>query len=127
MFFCAVKMWQIHEWDFSFDFSQIIQGAGHHVYADKKDMFNEIIQKASSLADFNAQKEAADDLIPPENSEVVRAPVSNDMPADNNSNNDIVVELNSSSELAAAAAAATAGGVNLSIQDPSKDSSALRD
>lgn len=32
---------------------QIIQGAGHHVYADKREKFNELVLKAAALGDEN--------------------------------------------------------------------------
>lgn len=32
---------------------QIIQGAGHHVYADKREKFNELVLKAAGFGDSN--------------------------------------------------------------------------
>ncbi len=37
---------------FHFNF-QIIQGAGHHVYADKREKFNELVLKAAGFGDSN--------------------------------------------------------------------------
>ncbi|CAG7819035.1 unnamed protein product [Allacma fusca] len=56
---------------------QIIQGAGHHVYADKKDNFNEIVLKACEKADEDRQfKDEGEKRTPNvENHEVLQSAV----------------------------------------------------
>jgi abhydrolase domain-containing protein 5 len=53
---------------------QIIQGAGHHVYADKKDHFNDIVHKACEKADEDVQLKAQDAKKPQvENQEIIQS------------------------------------------------------
>jgi len=42
---------------------QIIQGAGHHVYADKKDNFNQLVLKACEMGDSNLNESDKTPLI----------------------------------------------------------------
>jgi len=42
---------------------QIIQGAGHHVYADKRDNFNQLVLKACEMQDSEADNKIVSSLI----------------------------------------------------------------
>ena len=93
--------------------SQIIQGAGHHVYADKKEFFNDIVSAACTVGDKHT-KEVSSDVSGPENSEIIQPPITAEKET-------LAAELNNST-----APALSTDTVNLNIKDSVKDS-AVRD
>lgn len=42
---------------------QVISGAGHHVYADKSDIFNQHVEKACQMADESSNFEGKNDKL----------------------------------------------------------------